>query len=349
MTVKTPWFNNLGRHAAQGDDRQLAGLNAQRDVLNQIASGSFFCDLSNLAWIRATGSDVESFLQSQFSNDLAALDANHSQLNAYCDPKGRMLCISRVMRVETGFLLQLPASLVTEIRDRLARYVLRAKVVLEPASELVGLGICGDPVVESLSDLLIFPDTQDGYCLNGEVSTLGLPGPWPRYQMIGPIDSMQLIWERLADGGPLVGSWAWSWVDIRAGLPQIVPQTAAMFIPQMANLDLLGGISFDKGCYPGQEIVARTRYRGKLKQRMVLAHVNTATPPEPGDKLYAPDHGEQSAGTVVDAQPQAPERFDLLAVLRLTSYRNNDVHLNSPDGPLLRFEPLPYPVPSDDQ
>ena len=150
--------------------------------------------------------------------------------------------------------------------------------------------------------------------------------------------------EAIAAGANKSGPETWDLLDIRAGIPIITPATQEAFVPQMVNLDLIGGVSFDKGCYPGQEIVARMHYRGTLKQRMHLAHVDGVEQPQPGEKIYSAAFGEQACGTIVSATRSPDGGFDALAVIQ-TASRVDGVHWKSQDGPALRFLPLPYAIP----
>ena len=136
----------------------------------------------------------------------------------------------------------------------------------------------------------------------------------------------------------------WDWLEIRAGIPVITAATQEAFVPQMVNLELLGGVSFQKGCYPGQEIVARSQYLGKLKRRMYLAHTDRDVAPGAGTQLYSRDLDGQPSGMVVSAAPAPGGGFDLLAVIQTTSADVHPIHLGTPDGPVLALEPLPYPV-----
>ncbi len=126
----------------------------------------------------------------------------------------------------------------------------------------------------------------------------------------------------------------------------MLPATQDQFVPQMANLDVINGVSFDKGCYPGQEIVARMHYLGKLKQRMYLANIAGDDVPQPGDKLYSPDTGEQATGLVMNVAPAPHGGHDVLAVIHIASFRGGDVRLKSPAGKRLKFMVLPYDLPT---
>jgi len=138
------------------------------------------------------------------------------------------------------------------------------------------------------------------------------------------------------------GPQAWTWLDITAGVPRIDAATSEQFVPQMVNLELLSGVDFKKGCYPGQEIVARMHYLGRLKQRMYLANIEGAESPQPGDKLYSADMGDQASGMIVSAAPSPDGGSDVLAAIQIESVKGDAVHWKSLNGPRLRFSELPY-------
>jgi len=320
-----------------GDPRQELSATAKADVL---------ADLSHLALIRVTGEDAEPFLHGQLSNDLKALDAGHSQLSTYCNAKGRMLALFRIIRYEDGFLLQLPAAMIESVLKRLGIFVLRAKVTLQPAGDtLVCIGLSGPKAEQALEKVSGKVPVDEETCLvDAGPIILRVPGIFPRFELIGPPSGMRSCWSDLTAYATSVGSRRWAWLDIMAGLPNIYPATAEQFVPQMVNVDLLGGISFKKGCYPGQEVVARMHYLGRLKQRMILAHLAAHPEPRPGDRLFAADLGNQASGHVVDAHPSPQGGCDLLAVVRISSYENESLHLGAPDGPPLTLLDLPYPL-----
>jgi folate-binding protein YgfZ len=141
-----------------------------------------------------------------------------------------------------------------------------------------------------------------------------------------------------------VGTPCWEWLEIRNGIPLLTPATQEQFVPQMANMEIIGAVNFQKGCYPGQEIVARTQYLGQSKRRMALAHVEAERPPQPGDELYASAVDAQPIGMVVNAQAAPDGGYDLLAVLQTANISEGAVHLKSADGPPLGIQPLPYAV-----
>jgi hypothetical protein len=177
-----------------------------------------------------------------------------------------------------------------------------------------------------------------------DITVIGLSAE--RCEIAAPSDKVARLIELLtAAGAEKIGSEVWDRLGILSGIPTVTPATQEAFVPQMVNLDLIGGVSFEKGCYPGQEIVARMHYRGTLKQRMYLAHGTEATPPQAGDKLYSPAFGEQASGTIVSAARSPEGGFDALAVIQTAAAGKREIRWNSPDGPALTLLPLPYPIP----
>ncbi len=351
--MNSEWMAFLGELGGRRDDRGFTVFGSTESKNIQLDKESFLCDLSHLSWIHATGVDASSFLHGQLTNDLETLPASRSQLSAYCNPKGRMLCLFRISRHRDGFLLQLPGELSAAVLKRLTMYVLRAKVTLQSLDqELASLGVHGTAAAELLARQLgPLPPGPDGVATdpNG-IQVLALPGiDQARYQVVAPATQLKEIWRALASRIPTVAGWSWSWLDIVTGIPQIWSATSEEFIPQMANLDLIGGVSFKKGCYPGQEIVARMHYLGRLKQRMIRAHVEAYAQPGPADRLYAGEGSAQSAGTLVDAHPAPDGGFDLLAVVQLAALTEGELHLGASDGPTLERCGLPYSLDSPRQ
>jgi folate-binding protein YgfZ len=162
-----------------------------------------------------------------------------------------------------------------------------------------------------------------------------------RFVALVPPKAAPPMWDLLSSAETRGGADEWEWTSIQAGIPTIVAATQEAFVPQMANFDLVGGVSFSKGCYPGQEIVARTQYRGILKRRMALAHLEGGDRPAPGQSVYSPAFGEQAAGTIVSAARAPGGGFDALVVVQLESLATGDLHLGSPNGPRLEIRSRP--------
>lgn len=341
------WRNFLqvqGARFAHDVSAHFGDAPAERAAAN---TGNVVVDLSHLALIRAEGADTVTFLQGQLSNDVRLVNGERSQLTSHSTAKGRMLAILRLLQRDSEFLLQLPASLREGVVKRLRMYVLRAKVTLAEADDLVPIGVSGSDaraLVERAAGF-VPGDDRDGCKTQGATSILSLPaGRYPRYEIIAPVAEAQHLWASLAGGARQCAAPVWSWLDIVAGVPTVLPETSEQFVPQMTNLEVLDGVNFKKGCYPGQEIVARVQYLGQLKQRMFAAHAPGADLVRPGEPVYAASFGEQAAGTVVDAQPAPAGGYDLLVVLQLSA-RDSSLHLRRPDGEQIQLGSLPYSLP----
>lgn len=313
---------------------------SRRPVLLDLTAGH--------ALLRAGGADATTFLNGQLTNDIRRLESGGSLLAGYCTPQGRLLAIARVFRRGSDYYLQLPLELRDAVLERLRKYVMRAKVVLEPADpELIVFSLAGADSATLLARAVAGPAPgRDGSIESGDLTALRIVGPRDRFQVIAPVGDAKTLWRALQAVGaqPVAGHW-WDWFDIDAGLPTVRRATQEKFVPQTVNLDLVGGVNFEKGCYPGQEIVARVHYLGRLKERMYRLHLTHAEAPQAGDAIYAPDFAGQATGTVVQAHA-APERgFDLLAIVHTSSIATAELHWRSPDGPRLELGVLPYPLP----
>ncbi len=301
------------------------------------------CDLSRLALIAVTGADAEHFLQGQLTNDVRELSATHTQLSAACSPKGRILTAFRALRLDDTIYLQLPRTKLEATLQRLRMFVLRAQVRLEVADDLVVLGLagaCADALLATDFDAL--PALENDVARRGTLTAIRMAGATPRFQVVGPTKTVADLWDRLAPEATVVNPDYWRLLDIRAGIPSVYPETTDAFVPQMVNLQHIDGVSFTKGCYTGQEIVARMQYLGKLKRRMYRAEVTADTAPRPGDELHsATSSSEQAAGRIVDVCPTGGGRYELLAVVEIAAAEADDVRLGA-DGPRLSLAEPPY-------
>ena len=287
-----------------------------------------------------TGDDAASFLHGQFTNDVGALGVGEAQWNGWCSPKGRLLATFLLLRTRDQFLMLLPAEIASTIARRLKLYVLRSKVKIVEESELYAcIGIAGSDAARSVADHWgSVPAPMRSAEKDGAICVaLGDD----RFLALVPPKAAPAMWDLLSDATTRGGEEEWEWTSIQAGIPTIFAATQEAFVPQMANFDLVGGVSFTKGCYPGQEIVARTQYRGGLKRRMALAHLRDGDRPAPGQNVYSSSFGDQSAGTIVNAAAAPDGGFDALVVAQLESLSKGDLHLGSPDGPPLEIRRQP--------
>ena len=307
-----------------------------------------YCELSTFGLIGYSGEDARTFLHNQLTCDVDALDVWRSAYGSYCTPKGRILATFLLWRTPAGYIMQLPASLRESIQKRLSMYVLRSKVKVENAGpRWLQAGLSGEDAAAHLQRVVgTVPHEAHHLVEIPEGMIVRLPGNRFQVFLARDGDPATAATERLRSGTDLVPPDHWSWLDIRAGVPVITPPVQEQFVPQMVNMDLIGGLSFSKGCYPGQEIVARTHFLGRLKQRMYLAHL-AAGEPQAGDKLYSADLGGQASGTIVNAAPAPDGGFDALAAMQIASAASGSMHWKSPDGPELKLLPLPYEVTTE--
>jgi tRNA-modifying protein YgfZ len=265
-------------------------MNAVNDTRPTIA-----VQLTQLALVEARGADAAAFLQGQLSNDVRKVTAEQAQLSSYNSPKGRMLAVLHVLRNAggDGFWLELPRSLVEATLKRLRMYVLRSKVTLAEAPGVELFGVAGPEAPVAISQLGLPAPTAALECArSGGMVVMRRLGEVPRYGLVVPAADADALWQRLSQLAVAADYAAWRRTDIEAGVPTVFPETQDRFVAQMCNLDHLGGISFDKGCYTGQEVIARVHYRGAVKRHMTPAQLDGPAP-APGTKL--------ESGEVVDA------------------------------------------------
>ena len=344
------WQTLLEQQGAKLDGDQVVSFGDNDKEMQATASNHVIADLSHYGLIEAEGEDARDFLQNQFSNDMRLVSVSLSQISAYCSPKGRMLAAFRIFQQGEKFYLRLPRSILEPTLKRLRMFIMRSKVSLEDASDTqVHFGFAGPEANQRLADILDnIPTEANAVAENPGLFVIRLPDPTPRFEIYGEPEAVIALWRRLARQATPVGADCWSWLDIQAGIPEVLPPTVEAFVPQMVNLEALDGISYKKGCYPGQEVVARMHYLGKLKRRMYLAHVAGEVIPLPGDNLYSPKETDQSVGKVVEAQPGPNGGIDLLAVIQIASAENNDIHLGATEEtPRLDFQELPYTVTNE--
>ena len=314
-----------------GDEtlREITGAEDAADDAPANPEAPVICPLDHLGLLKIAGDDAEDFLHNQASNDLRAMAENESRLAALCNPKGRMYCLFSAFCKDDAWYLQMPRERVAPIMKRLSMFVLRAKVEIEDASErlpafgVVGADASGDDVFADAAARV--PATGGG-----------------RFAVFAPEETLIRLWrDATARGYRATNHDYWRLCDVRSGIPHVCDATSEQFVPQMANVDLLGGVSFSKGCYPGQEIVARTHYLGKLKRRMYL-FASEARKLDPGDAIFSEKQTEP-CGRIVNFCPLPGGVSPGLAVLRIAA-AGDPLHAGAPDGPPLTIAPQPYEV-----
>lgn len=303
------------------------------------------CDLSYLGLIEVQGEDATTFLQGQFTNDLLSLTEQESQLSGFCNPQGRLLALFRIIRHNNSYLLQLPRDLLPAILKRLSMFVLRAKVTLTDATDnWVRFGLFGASADDVVAQQFgITAPAENKVAALAEGMLLRLPGATPRFEFVVTKDAATQLWQQLSTSARPVATAHWRLAELRAGEPSIVTATSQEFVPQMVNLQAVHGVNFKKGCYPGQEIVARMQYLGKLKRRMFLASCESEAPPAKTELFQIKQDGTtEKVGNVLAAERGLDNLCELLVVIETAAKDTGDVHLGAADGPLLRWGTLPY-------
>ena len=321
------------------------------------ARGSVLSAPTNLARIAVEGADAAEFLHNQLTNAVTGLGPNQARLAGYCSPKGRLLATLLMWRQADTIVLQADKLVAPALTKRLSMFVLRAKAKLRPMDEFIAIGVAGPDAADALREAgAMLPESDTGadtiYAAAQQPATVGqqvgavirLPDAngRPRYQWMVHAEHFQHAWKTLSSRLSLIGTEVWDWLSLQAGVPQITLPTQEQFVPQMVNLELLGGVDFKKGCYPGQEIVARSQYRGTLKRRMQRAHVQAPT--SAGAEVYSAADPNQPCGMVVNAAMAPDGGTDLLVELKLDAL-DTVIHLATFDGPVLTLQNLPYTIP----
>lgn len=326
--------------------------------MNEFASPA--APLSDLAVIDIEGADAAIFLHGQLTNDVTGIGPGQARLAGYCTAKGRLLGTMVVWRSSTETEpLRLHALLKADIAEavskRLSMFVLRAKVklalskrqvfgVMTPASVADGNDQPGrlsllPPAVEGEVQPWTVAHTDEGTWISAPSADPGVARWW-----LITTSSIE------ADATAPTGS-AWRAADMAAGLPWVQAATQDLFIPQTLNMDLIDGVSFSKGCYPGQEVVARSHYRGTVKRRMAYGQVSPETPSDASDlagvDTYDAGKPDNPCGRIIDAARGGDGSLHVLMEVQLADLDSADFRLGVATGPVIRVQSMPYSIKSD--
>jgi len=282
--------------------------------------------------IRAQGAEAAKFLHGQLTQDVEHLQEGEVKLAGYCSVKGRLIASFVMWRHgPEEVLLACSADLLPAVLKRLTMFVMRAKCKLSDASADLPLwGLAGPAAAQAATDgeLLRLADAV----VAGE--------PVARALWVGTAEASTPA----PSPTGILDIEAWRWLEVHSGVARIVAATAEQFVPQMVNLELVGGVNFQKGCFPGQEIVARSQYRGTLKRRAYV--LNGAEPLQPGQEVFLAGEAEQPAGMVALAGSWG-ERHAALVELKIAALDAGTLHAGSANGPMLTMGELPYAIPTE--
>ncbi len=339
--TKTIWQNMLTEQGAIFDELGVQYFENASSELLSTAKENTICDLSHLGLVTLSGSDALTFLQGQVTNDVHQLNGKQAHYSAYCSPKGRMLALFLAFSHDEKIYLQFNQSILASIMKRLKMYVMRSKVVIDDISdELVRFGINGPDATALLRAIVVNIPIENYETVTSEQGLIiKLPSieGHSRYEcLIKPTQAID-VWNTLKANCKPVGKPCWDWLDIQMGIPDVQEKTQDQFVPQMLNLDVLKGINFKKGCYTGQEIVARTHYLGKVKRRMYMASISSNEAPNEGDSVM--DSSDNEVGKIVKAAPNLTGGFDALIEIRIEAKQASNITWKTYP---LTFGTLPY-------
>jgi folate-binding protein YgfZ len=300
--------------------------------LSAAATGTVVSPLANISLIRVAGDDARAFLHNQLTSDINHLAAGSAHYSAWCTAKGRIFASMIVINTGQEYLLRLPCDLVERVAKRLKMFVLRSKVSIEVMDGLYALaGIAGEKSVPALTTAKL-PQPE------GDMSVLATDNGWvlrlnkQRLDVIVARDALPAKFRDLANNVTPVGSNAWAWREVESGVVEVTAATSEEFVPQMIGLEQRGGVSFHKGCYPGQEIIARTQYLGKVKRHVFRAQGDASL--VAGAPVYSAGSPDSSCGTVANVARGPDGVTDALVVVQET-YADGPLHVGALGGPLL--------------
>lgn len=332
------WFQRLAGRGAVVEEGLVRSFGDEASEAREALAGDVAADLSAVGVVGVFGPSAGNFLQRLFTNDVALVGPERSGLGAACTPQGRVIAVFRLLLSQGEYQLLLPRSMAGKMVEWLAGYRFRAPLVIEERREaLRRVGVSGPRAGEYLTRAgLPVPAEPGGFAQGGPVAVLRLPGIWPRFQLLGPEEALSGLWDSLP--ARPVGNLAWSLLSVAAGMPRIYPATSAAFLPQWLGLERLGGLSFSKGCYPGQEVVARTQHMGRITR--VLRRGRTAGEvPAPGSRIFEiGSGGPADGGTTLEAAADGEGGVQLLAVAKVAAEGRRPLRWGTETGPLITWE-----------
>ena len=336
--MTSTWQEFLGASGAHIENGLVTDFGDPTSELASARDATIVSPLTQLGLFECTGEDAKTFLHNQLTSDVNHLAPGSAQRSAWCTAKGRMQASFVLYRRNNDYRALVSADLLLATQKRLQIFVLRSKVKMADLSgshETIGLS---GPQSEAalLSAGLPVPTTPLETAESPSATVIRLEQS--RFVIVAASEAASDLWKKLAENARPVGTPTWFWLDVQAGIPLIVEATKEAFIPQMVNFDKIGGVSFHKGCYPGQEIVARTQYLGKVKRHLYRIHA--ADPIFAGASIFAPESPEHPCGMVANAAPSPVGGYDALVVMQENFVESANLALGTPDGQNFTIEPV---------
>lgn len=318
--MKADWKQFLSHHGAEfnADDtlNHFGNPERERRIPPQ---GAILCDLSHIGLLRVEGADAHTFLQGQLSNDLNEVSSGKAQLSSYSSPKGRAIATLQIMQRQNNYYLSLSADIVEPVLKRLRMFVMRSQVTLEEAADsLVHFGYADPDGEQRLGDIIgsLPAQPMDVVEYKG-LTIIRRAASVPRFEIFGDGDAARELWEKLDVHATGVARGAWDYFEIEAGIPHVTAASMEAWVPQMMNLHLIDAISFSKGCFPGQEVVARLKYLGKNKRQLYRIAIESYDLPAVGASIG--DDSGSEAGQVLNACLNPDGKVEALAVMKVAA------------------------------
>ena len=310
--MNADWQNYLGVQGAHIVDGTVYDFGDAANELVAARDATVVVPLTQMAVLEFTGEDAATFLHNQLTSDVKHLDETRAHYAAWCSPKGRMLASFLLFRRGTNYLAMVSADLLDYVEKRLQMYVLRSKVKVNRCSTEAVIGLSGLQAAAALREAGLTVPESALDTTSAEQSTI-IRLDDTRFVAVLPVSAAIETWPRLTAIAAPAGTPTWQWLDIMAGIPWITAATQDAFVPQMVNFDGIGGVSFHKGCYPGQEVVARARYLGKVKRHLYRAH--TTAPITAAASIVPVETPDSPCGQIVNAAVAPGGAYDALAVV----------------------------------
>lgn len=317
-----------------------------------IKNGPVVTSLSQQALLKISGSDAQTFLQGQLTSDLKELSENKAQLSAYCDPQGNVLAIFTIFMREGSYYLHFDGTLADAITKRLRMFVMRSDVLIEPMNEtLMQIGFAGefgDLDIQRRLNTKVKEIWETGFVQEddmNEVQVIKVPGPYHKYLLVGPTEQMIQAWQQIRINSDATNHTDWQLLDIAAAIPSVNSETSGQFTAQFFNLDKLDAINFKKGCFPGQEVIARMHYRGKITKRMLRLRFENVQNFAAGEAIELTDaEGKKYRMTNLNCKEDIFSGSLANVIATMKPLENVSGALLAEDGSPVTVEPLPYSI-----
>ncbi|VAW54528.1 tRNA-modifying protein YgfZ [hydrothermal vent metagenome] len=346
--MNNDWKNYLLSKGAQLTDNAAFQFNDYAADNLKIDNSNILCDLSQFNTLVIAGDDAKKFMQGQFTNDVELVNENNSQLNAFCNNKGRMIANFRLFKHQQNYFFSVKNNLVEISIQHLQNYILRAQVAIQDVSEqLIHLGISGDDVEKLLLPFIEITNREvDGISSNENYIAIRIvslhENKQPRYEIFCSFEHAKTLWDALSTQIEVISSSSWDYLNVQVGLPFIDINTSGEFVPQMVNMDLINGVSFNKGCFTGQEIVARMHYLGTLKRRTYLIKIKTSEQPTAGSLLRTDTSAKnQFIGRLINSSKTNENEYIALAAIQIKSADTEKLFLTHDNAEITLLK-LPY-------